>query len=180
MKIYRGNCNAVVDILTDVLHHHKHLGKTIEFYLKNNKQWGARDRNFIAENVFEIIRFLRYYAHLSRQEFLSIDINTRLLLAAKLLSEQVEIPEWFELDENDRQTIEQQLSEPASDAIRLSYTDWFYTEGDKAYGAAWNAIAQKLNEQSMVCLRANTLKTSRQKLLKVLGDEGIAVQKVED
>ncbi len=180
MKIYRGNCNAVVDILTDVLHHHKHLGKTIEFYLKNNKQWGARDRNFIAENVFEIIRFLRYYAHLSRQDFSSNDINTRLLLAAKLLSEQVEIPDWFELEENDRQTIEQQLSEPVTDAIRLSYTDWFYTEGNKAYGAAWNAIAQKLNEQSMVCLRANTLKTSRQKLLKVMGDEGIAVQKVED
>jgi 16S rRNA (cytosine967-C5)-methyltransferase len=180
LKIYRGNCNAVVDILTDVLQHHKHLGKTIELYLKNNKQWGARDRHFIAEHVFEIIRFLRYYAHLSGQDFSSVDINSRLLLAAKLLSEQIEIPDWFELEDNDRQTILLQLSEPATKAIRLSYTDWFFTEGENAYGKAWESLATKLNEQSMVCLRANTLKTSRQKLLKVLGEEGITVQKVDD
>ncbi len=180
MKIYRGNCNAVIDILTDVLQQHKHLGKTIEFYLKNNKQWGARDRNFIAENVYEIIRFLRYYAHLSHQVFTSGDINTRLLLAAKLLSEQVEIPDWFELEESAFQSIEQKLNEPVTDVVRFSYTDWFYTEGEKTYGTAWTTIAQKLNEQSLVCLRANTLKTSRQKLLKVFGDEGIAIERAED
>lgn len=180
MKIYRGNCNAVVDILTDVLHQHKHLGKTIELYLKNNKQWGARDRNFIAESVYEIIRFLRYYAHLSQQEYTFADINTRLLLAARLLSQAIEIPEWFELEATEQQAIEQQLSGPVDDVIRFAYTDWFYAEGEKAYGTTWKNIAENLNEQSLVCLRTNTLKTSRQKLLKVFGDEGIVIEKAEE
>ena len=55
-------------MLQQVLNEKKHLGKTLDVVMNGNKKLGARDRHFIAENVFGIIRFLRYYHYLTNQQ----------------------------------------------------------------------------------------------------------------
>lgn len=139
--------------------------------MNGNKKLGARDRNFIAENVFGIIRFLRYYAYLSDRE----EYNANLLLAARLLQQNVELPEWFPITENEKTKISERLKSETPDAVSLSYTDWFFEQGEKAYGEKWVQIASALNESAKVCLRTNTLKTTREKLLKELRDENLEI-----
>jgi 16S rRNA (cytosine967-C5)-methyltransferase len=57
LKIYRGLSEAVVTALSDIFVKEKQADKVVEQLLKSNKKWGARDRAFIAENVYEIVRW---------------------------------------------------------------------------------------------------------------------------
>lgn len=178
MKIFRTNCEAVVIVLQQVLNEKKHLGKTLDVVMNGNKKLGARDRHFIAENVFGIIRFLRYYHYLTNQQPTSN--NTQLLLAARLLQQNIELPEWFPIAEDEKKAILEQLKSEIPTAISLSYTDWLFEQGEKTYGEKWGQIAAALNESAKVCIRANTLKTTREKLGKELRDENLEISLNDD
>ena len=50
------------------------LLKSIELIFKKNKKWGSRDRSFVAEATYDIIRYLRLYDKLSNSNY-SYTIN---------------------------------------------------------------------------------------------------------
>ncbi len=53
---------AVVEALFSIFCENRHADKVIEFVLRNNRKAGSRDRAFIAENTYEIVRYYRLYA----------------------------------------------------------------------------------------------------------------------
>ncbi|HEY0261707.1 MAG TPA: RsmB/NOP family class I SAM-dependent RNA methyltransferase [Chitinophagales bacterium] len=188
MKIFKPNCEAVANVLQQVLNEEKHLGKTLDSVVSNNKKLGARDRHFIAENVFGIIRFLRYYKSVSEVLIDPVEIledsegkyNVNKLLAARLLQQNIELPEWFSITENEKTEIVESLKKRQKSAVLQAYTDWFFEQGEKAYGEKWEAIATALNEGAKVCIRANGLKTSREKLLEELRSENLEILLSDD
>jgi len=64
-------------ILVDKLYAHK----AIELTFKKNKSWGSRDRGFIAEFIYSIIRYLRLYDKLSDVNFNYNDRNIWKLIS---------------------------------------------------------------------------------------------------
>ena len=49
--------------------------KAIEITFKKNKNWGARDRAFVAELIYSLVRYLRLYDKLVEANFNYNDRN---------------------------------------------------------------------------------------------------------
>ncbi len=60
MKLHRVTVQAVVNALEEIFVSNRYADKVIERILKSNPKWGARDRAFIAENVYGIVRNWRF------------------------------------------------------------------------------------------------------------------------
>lgn len=180
MKIYRVNCEAVVSILSAVLVQKSHLGKTIDNTLQSNKKLGAKDRHFIANSVFDIIRYMRHYTALAAIENITSEQDVRKILAAMLITKKVEIPSWYEIEETSLELIQSNNGKTFEHAVTASFTDFFYTEGQKQYGTDWSKIADALNEEAAVCLRVNTLVVNLVSLRKDLSRDDIETQTVKD
>ena len=63
MKIHRILATAVIKGLKDVLLEHQQADTTVSNLLQSNTSWGARDRNFIAQNIYQIVRYKRVYEY---------------------------------------------------------------------------------------------------------------------
>ena len=61
MKLHRNLVAAVIDGLRDILIDNQQADLTVANLLVSNKSWGARDRNFIAENIYHLVRYKRLY-----------------------------------------------------------------------------------------------------------------------
>jgi hypothetical protein len=126
IKIFRPNCNAVVFLLNKILVDKNHLGKTIESFFLANRKLGARDRNFIASQIYESIRYKRKYLYLSKLNDVKSEADCWLFFGAKLLSEKIDLPNWFPLDEKDLKELHTNSNAIFDEASELSYTTWFY------------------------------------------------------
>ena len=68
MKLHNNLIEGLFQCLKLILIHKLYAHKAIELTFKKNKSWGSRDRGFIAEFIYSIIRYLRLYDKL-------IDVN---------------------------------------------------------------------------------------------------------
>jgi 16S rRNA (cytosine967-C5)-methyltransferase len=164
MKFYKNLVEAVTDCLKQIMLEKKYSDRVIEKTFKLHPQWGARDRRFIAEAVYDITRYYRYLSFIAGTEK-----NFTLIFAAYLFLKNEALPEW-----PDYQTINTKLfllkkNEIISDAIRLSYPDelWHLCE-DELDKEVWLKEAEALNQPASVVLRCNTLKIKKEELHKKL------------
>ncbi|MEL0183699.1 MAG: RNA methyltransferase, partial [Bacteroidota bacterium] len=65
MRLHKNLVVAVIKILDGTFNQNFYADKTIEKILKSDKRWGSRDRGFIAETSYEIIRWKRLYSQIS-------------------------------------------------------------------------------------------------------------------
>lgn len=174
MKLYKNLVDAVTDCLRQIMSEQHYSDKVLERAFKQNPRWGSRDRRFIAESVYEIVRYFRYYAFIAGSEK-----NFTLIFAAYRWKKNEPLPDW-----TDYQTINTKLfavkeKEIGSDAITLSYPDWLWNLCEKELGKeVWQKEARALNEPAQVVLRANTLKTTRAKLMGLLAVAEIETEEV--
>ena len=65
MRLHRNLVFAVADTLNNIFNGGIYADKAVERTLKSNKRWGSRDRAFIAETVYDIVRWKRLYGEIS-------------------------------------------------------------------------------------------------------------------
>lgn len=170
MKIYRNLSAAVVEGLHDIFVNKKYADKVIEKILKSNPKWGARDRRFIAETTYDIVRWYRLFKEISEAE----DEDFWKLLGVWCLWNNTEFPDWEEFEGLDRKKIEARYEEFQSDRkIKESIPDWLDELGEKELGKEWAKELTALNEEASVVLRVNTLKVNRKSLQQQLEEEEI-------
>jgi 16S rRNA (cytosine967-C5)-methyltransferase len=171
VKLYRNLCEAVVEGLQSIFTDNKYADKVIEKILKSNPKWGARDRRFIAETIYDIVRWYRLFREVSDAE----EDDFWKLLGVWCLWNNTEFPDWEEFEGLNRKKIEARYEEVQSDRkIRESIPDWLDELGEKEFGATWEKELTALNEEAKVVLRVNTLKINRKSLQTQLDDEEIA------
>jgi len=178
LKIFRPNCEAVIHTLDKVFNCGEHLGKTLDRVLHTNKKIGAKDRSFIAETVFNIVRFKRFFASVSNQEYDFLPLNCNKLLAAYLSHNNVHLPEWFPIETDDITSIKEKANSISEEKIKLSYTDWFWEYGVSEFKQNWISIAQQLNLPAEVFIRVNTKKTDCNTLQAKLKADGIETETI--
>ncbi|MFM8346677.1 MAG: RsmB/NOP family class I SAM-dependent RNA methyltransferase [Bacteroidota bacterium] len=145
----------------------RHADKVIEKLLRTDPRWGARDRKFIAETIYDIIRWLRKYREASPGGHWH-------LLAAWLTDHNIALPPWDEFEGMDARSIRQQLESTASTrAIAQSIPDWLDQLGASELGERWEPELAALNTPAPVTLRTNILRNTRRELDAMLTDEGI-------
>jgi len=161
MKLYRNLSEAVIQGLESIFTENKYADKVIEKILKSNPKWGARDRRFIAETTYDIVRWHRLFKEISEAE----DNDFWRLLGVWCLWNNTEFPDWEEFAGLSRKKIEANY-ENLKDIrkIRESIPDWLDELGEKELGKEWDSELAALNEEAKVVLRVNTIKVSRKEL----------------
>jgi 16S rRNA (cytosine967-C5)-methyltransferase len=176
MKLYKNLVNAVAETLKEIFVQKRYADKCIEHIFKKNSQWGSRDRKFVAEAVYDIVRNYRLYSELAQSKN-----NFWFMTAVWLVIKGIELPDWPELVHVDPEYIlmhkEKLMTEPA---IAQSYPQWLWDLGEKELGKEiWEREATAMNEQAKVVLRMNTLKTNGDAFVKALSEEKIELEKLE-
>lgn len=170
MKLHRSTTAAVVSALAMIFDGNRYADKVIEKVLKQNPKWGARDRRFIAETTYDIVRWYRLLRSLTNAK----ENDYWKLVAALCVLHEVPLPEWSEFKDIDPAEIRRQAEAVRTiRKIRESIPDWLDERGEAELGNRWDEELQALNEAASVVLRVNTLKISRSDLQRTLRDEKI-------
>ncbi len=173
MKIHRNLALAIIAGLKRILIERNQADLTVSHLLQSNKSWGARDRNFIAENIYNIIRYKRLYAFCCNEET-GEEPWIWKMLGMKLLLENFELPAWDEFSGLNREECLSRYKEAQSiRKIRESIPDWLDELGEKVLGENWETEIAALNTQAKLSIRVNTLKTDKNALQNILTAEGI-------
>ena len=178
MRLHRGTSEAVIQALHLIFEENRYADKVIEKVLKQNSRWGARDRRFIAETTYDIVRWYRWFRELTQAK----GTDYWKLLAAWCILGGVDLPAWEEFNEVSReQVLEREKRTMYSRKIRESIPDWLDELGEKELGVKkWDIELSALNEEAPVVLRVNTLKTTKDALQSMLQDENIDTVTLED
>jgi 16S rRNA (cytosine967-C5)-methyltransferase len=174
MKMHRLLAEAASTIAKSVFREGKVLDHELATAFDENPKWGKRDRNFIAETVFEVIRWRRALGFLVDSE------ETTALCAAQWVRMGYELPDWWKYNGRPQEEIisrQEALAEQPR-KIRESVPDWIDELGEAELGPAWDDEIAALNERAAVYLRVNRLKTTKEKAVKWLADEGVQVSGV--
>ena len=175
MRLHRNLTYAVIDSIRDVFNEGAYAGKAVEKALKRDKRWGARDRKFVAETIYDIIRWKRLYAEIAEVNEPFSRPNLWRLFSVWCVLRGIPLPEWNQIEPTPTRRIKgrfDQLSKIRK--FKESIPDWIDELGVEELGEkVWTKEIASLNQQAEVILRVNTLKTTKAKLQEKLAEEGI-------
>ena len=181
MKLHRNLVFAVIDALNLIFNENEYADKVVQKVLKFDKRWGARDRGFIAETTYEMVRYKRLYAEIAevKAPFSRPDLFRMWAVWAVLKG--IKLPDWKQIEPTPERRIKGRFDELSQiRKYRESIPDWIDELGEKALGEKlWTEEMAKLNEPADVVLRTNTIKTTKEDLRKALLDEGIVAEPVK-
>ena len=177
MRLHRNLVFATIDALSEIFNDGKYADKVIEKTLKRDKRWGSRDRSFIAETTYDIVRWKRLYTEIAEVKAPYSRENLFRLFAVWATLRGVTLPDWKQIEPTPSRRIKGRFDELSQiRKFKESIPDWMDELGVRELGEkVWEKEIHALNEQAPVVLRVNTLKTNRDKLRSVLKDEDITV-----
>jgi 16S rRNA (cytosine967-C5)-methyltransferase len=176
MKLYKNLVNSVAETLQEIFVKNRYADKAIEKVFKQNPQWGSRDRRFVAEAVYDIVRNFRLYSELAQSQK-----NFWFITAVWLVIKEIEFPDWQEFKNLNREAIILQKDQLNSNLpVYESYPDWLWNLGIEELGEeVWTKEALAMNQQAQVVLRVNTLKTNTKKLIEEFTKTNIALKEID-
>lgn len=175
MRLHRNLCFAVIDGLLLIFNEGEYADKVVQQLLKRDKRWGSRDRAFVAETTYEIVRWKRLYAEIAnvKQPFNRDDIWRMFAVWATLKG--IRLPDWKYFENTPTRKIKGRFDELSKiRKFRESVPDWIDELGVEELGEdAWTKEIAVQNQQADVILRVNTLKTTKKDLQRKLQSENI-------
>jgi len=178
MRLHRNLCFAVIDGLLLIFNEGAYADKVVQQLLKRDKRWGSRDRGFVAETTYDIVRWKRLYAQIANiKEPFSRDDAWRLFAVWATLKG-IKLPDWKYFESTPTRKIKGKFDELSKERkFRESVPDWIDAIGVKELGEnQWTKELAALNKQAEVILRVNTLKTTKEELQLKLQSEEIETE----
>ena len=173
-KLHRNICEGIIVNIDQIFFKKRFADKVIEQSLKSNKKWGSRDRKFIAETTYSIVRHWRM---LNEMMGITAEENNDYLwklFAGYLIWKNIDLPEWEEFAAIDRDKILNEKNNKLNERkVKESIPDWLDELGERELGSCWGSELAALNKEAPVILRANTLKISKEKLIEKFLEIGI-------
>lgn len=170
-----GRLSAAIDVLADIEARHRPVAEALKSWGLANRFAGAGDRAAIGNLVYDALRRRASHAYA-----MGADTPRGLVLS-------VAVREWGETPQGLSEAFEGDTFAPgplteeeivrlspddplarAPDHVRADMPEWVSAPLAQAWGDDWIAEAQALADRPPLDLRANTLKASRDKVLKDL------------
>lgn len=172
MRLHRNLCFSVIDGLTLIFNEGNYADKVIQQLLKRDKRWGARDRAFVAETTYDIVRWKRLYTEIAEVKEPFDRDNLWRMFAVWATLRGIKLPDWSYFENTPTRKIKGRFDELSKiRKFKESIPDWMDEIGKKELGdSVWTKEITALNEQADVILRVNTLKTTKEKLQAELFD----------
>ncbi len=181
MRLHRNLVFTVIDSVKSIFNEGEYADKAVEKALKRDARWGARDRKFVAETIYEMVRWKRLYNEIAGTKEHYTTENVWKNFSVWAILKGIKLPDWNQLQGVPERRIKGKFDELQKVRVfKESIPDWLDEMGVKELGEAqWTKEIHILNEQADVILRANTLKTTKANLQKKLMDEGIETEFIQ-
>ncbi len=176
MKLHKILANAVVATVKQIFFDGRYADKAIEQVLKSNPKWGARDRAFIAETTYDMVRWWRLLWHINEEEPQNNLGSLWQLLGTMLVLKNIELPDWPEFKNINPRYIQKKREQIKQRSILQSIPEWLDETGSSELKENWETEMVALNKPAPLVIRTNTLKTDKKKLWKVFADKEITVE----
>lgn len=178
MRLHRNLCFAVIDGLHKIFNENEYADKVVQQLLRRDKRWGSRDRGFIAETVYEIVRYKRLYAEIANVKEPFDRDNLWRMFAVWATLKGIKLPDWKYFESTPTRKIKGRFDELSKTRkYKESIPDWIDDLGIEELGeSAWSKEIEMQNEQADVILRVNTLKTNKKDLQLKLQSENIETE----
>lgn len=182
MRLHRNLVYTTIDSLNAIFNEGEYADKVVARALKKDKRWGSADRKFVAETIYEIVRWKRLYAEIAEVKEPYNRENLWRMFAAWAVLRGYPIPDWTQLQGTPERKIKGRFDELSKNrAIKESIPDWMDALGMKELGeSVWNKEIKAQNEQAKVILRVNTLKIAPDKLRARLMDANIETEYIKN
>jgi 16S rRNA (cytosine967-C5)-methyltransferase len=182
MRLHRNLVYTTIDSLNAIFNEGEYADKVVARALKKDKRWGSADRKFVAETIYEIVRWKRLYAEIAEVKEPYDRDNIWRMFAVWAVLRGYPIPDWRQLEGTPERKIKGRFDELSKTrALRESIPNWMDELGVKELGEAlWTKEIAAQNQQAKVILRVNTLKTTKEKLRSVLMDLNIDTEYIKD
>ncbi len=156
------------------------MDKAMEKTMRNNKKWKVRERSFVAETIYDLVRNWRLILTCSGSNAALSENNWKSIYGTWLVIKGEELPETAEYREiNQSKIISLVKKYEHIRKIWESYPDWLDERCEKELGTAqWNKLAAALNHNASMVLRANSLKTTVEELQNTLTEVGIETERL--
>lgn len=173
--------DGIVRGIWEIFYENHYADKVIERLLKSNPKWGSRDRAFVAEGTYELVRWWRKWLYIWNKEKFEPAKSEHLyqLFAIWFYVKYGYVPDSAFANEISSDLIDKRLEELESiRAVRESVPDWLDTLGEKELGPQWDTEIAALNIPARPVIRANTLVTSVEKLQQALAESEIDTEQI--
>lgn len=172
-------------LLTNILDFNSPADAKLSEFFRNNRDLGTKDRAFVAESVYGVLRRLRYLSTVTANDENDPDDARKLILAWLL---RVQGKSLRELDgilsEQQKEwavAIKSKSTESLPLAVQADVRDWLWDKLVKQYGEATAlTICRSMFDQASLDLRVNTVKASREEVLaKMLAENTVKDNVIE-
>ena len=174
MKIlpYKNLFIGITETLNNIFFEQKYADRELQKTLKSNPKWGSKDRAFIAETVYDTIRWKRMIEASMGKEIAADNLWEFVGTWFALNDEK--LPYWDEFKKVNQKDIlkRNHAATESSFAVKASIPDWLHELGKSELGKQWETEIDVMNVPSPTVIRVNTLKTDRKTLQKKLKEEG--------
>lgn len=178
MRLHRNLVYTTIDSLNAIFNEGEYADKVVARALKKDKRWGSSDRKFVAETIYEVVRWKRLYAEIAevKDPYNRDDIWRMFAVWAVLRG--YPIPDWRQLEGTPERKIKGRFDELSKiRKMRESIPDWMDEMGIQELGEElWTKEIAAQNKQAHVILRVNTLNTTKEKLRAILMDLNIETE----
>lgn len=158
--------------------------KVIERTFKKNRQWGSRDRRFIAETVYDMVRWWSLLARYDEGPFAPVHevgyIRRWITYEAWHNKRDVvefvnnHLPKELTVAPNFPLLLRERFQKTElTPWEKVAFPQWLYEKIMKAFPEEGQKILEGLNQPAPVWVRVNTLKTDRETLIKRLAEEDV-------
>ena len=180
MRLHRNLTYAVIDSLRDVFNEGEYANKAVEKALKRDKRWGSRDRKFVAETIYEIVRWKRLYEEIANVKVPYSRPDLWRLFSVWCVLRGIPLPDWNQIEPTPTRRIKGKFDELSKiRKYRESIPDWIDEVAVKELGEdLWTKEMTALNKQAEVILRTNTLNITKEDLQKKLLSEDIVTESI--
>jgi 16S rRNA (cytosine967-C5)-methyltransferase len=174
LKHHSFHIKAIFSALKNIFEKNEYADKAIEKEMRAHKKWDVRERSFVADVTYDMVRNWRLLFAAAGIEGKLTDKILWNILGTYLIFDGYQLPDSNYFNSlNEKKIISQLEKFHKIRKIRESVPDWLDAMGEKELGKHWDKIIRALNQRPTTILRANTLKTTPKELQNILAEENI-------
>lgn len=166
MKYHFHLLASAEEALASIFFDERYADKAIEYYLRQNKKWGSRDRRFFAELVYDCVRWWSlYWRYLGKKPN---EESVLQILAISLVERGLPMPEFDEFKNLNPENWQKTKDSIQQAWVKESIPEWLYKYCEEDMGEKWPVTLAALNKPNQLVVRHNPLLCSREELLEAL------------
>lgn len=175
MRIHRIMAEAAFALLAEVLERGQVADRVLARVCAQHPRWGKRDRAFLAETLFEVLRWRRAL------EFVAGSDSIPDLCAAQWRRMDAVLPDWLGISRERvaEMAVRESCLGDQPRAVRESVPQWLDACGVDELGDLWEVELMALNRRAPVFLRVNSLRATVGEVCDWLAAHGIEAERVE-